>query len=60
MPIILFVNKQYSTVDPVILSQMSRFITRSNIKDVPEAIRVISKSKHPSQGIVFVLVASDG
>lgn len=59
-PIILFSDEKYFTVDPVTNSRMSRFITKSNIKDVPEAIRVVPKSKHPSQVLVFGLVASDG
>jgi len=60
MPIILFTDEKYFTVDQVQNSRTDRYITKLKIRDVPDHIRTIKKTKHPSQLMMFGLVASNG
>lgn len=59
-PNILFSDEKYFTVDPVSNSRHNRFITKQRTEEVPEAIRISQKSKHPAAVMVFGLVASNG
>ena len=60
MPVILFSDEKYFTLDPIINSRTSRFISRTKAKDAPEHIRMIKTTKHPSQIMMFGLVSSTG
>lgn len=59
-PVILFTDEKYFTVDQVQNSRTDRYITTLRVKDVPDHIRTIQKSKHPSQLMMFGLIASNG
>ena len=59
-PIILFTDEKYFTVDPVASSRTARDLTKGRARDVADNIRVVQKTKHPSQIMVFGLVTSDG
>ena len=59
-PVILFTDEKYFAVDQVQNSRTDRYITKSRVRDVPDHIRTIQKSKHPSQLMMFGLVASNG
>ena len=58
--ILLFVDEKYFTVDQVINSRTDRFITKKRVRDVPDAIWSVQKSKHPVQIMMFGLVSSNG
>ena len=58
-PTILFTDEKYFTVDQVASSCTSRYLTKGTAKDVADHVRVVQKSKHPSQIMVFGLVSSD-
>ncbi len=60
MPVILFSDEKYFTVNQVFNSGTDRYISSKSSKDVPHAIKSIHKSKHPAQVMVFGLVASNG
>ncbi len=60
MPVILFSDEKYFTVDPIQNSRTDRYISTLRVEDVPDNIKTKFKTKHPSQVMVFGLVASNG
>jgi hypothetical protein len=60
MPIILFSDEKYFTVDPVCNSRNNRYIMKKRSKDDPHFIRSVQKSKHPAQIMMVGLVVSNG
>ena len=59
MQVILFSNDKYFTVDQADKSRTNRYISTLKVEEVPYDISSISQTKHPSQVIVFGLVASN-
>ena len=59
-PVILFSDEKYFTVDQVSNSMFDRFISKKKVSEVPDHIKTVSKTKHPSQIMMFGLVTSDG
>ena len=59
-PIILFTDEKYFTVDPVASSRTARYLTKGRARDVAHHIRVVQKTKHISQIMIFDLVTADG
>ena len=59
-PVILFSDEKYFTVDQASNSRFDRFVSNKKFHDVPEHIKTVSKTKHPSQIMMFGLVGSDG
>lgn len=59
-PVILFSDEKYFTVDPIHNSRTDRYISTLKVEDVPDNIKTSSKTKHPSQVMVFGLIASNG
>jgi len=59
-PVILFTDEKYFTVNQVLNSRNNRYITKKRVKDVPDHVKSVKKSKHPAQIMVFGLVASNG
>lgn len=58
--ILLYSDEKYFTVDKVRNSRNDRYITDMPVRDVPDHIKSIARSKHPSHIMVFGLVSSDG
>ena len=55
-PMILCMDKEDFTIDPISNSQTNRFTSRTNAKDPPNTIRLVQTSKHLAQIMVFGLV----
>lgn len=59
-PIILYTDEKYFTVDPIINSRTCSYIAKGRAKDAPDHIRSVQTSKHPTQIMMFGLVAFNG
>ena len=59
-PVLLFTDEKYFTVDPVSNSRHDRYLSSLRVEDVPEHVRFVTQTKHPTQIMMFGLVASDG
>ena len=59
-PVILFTDEKYFSVDQVCNSRSDRYITKLRVQDVPDKVRTVNRTKHPSQLMMFGLVASNG
>ena len=57
MPIILFTNKKYFTVNPIINSRTNRYIAQGRTKVALECVRSVQNTKHPAQIMIFGLVS---
>jgi transposase len=59
-PVILFTDEKYFSVDQVCNSRSDRYITKLRVQYVPDKVRTVNRTKHPSQLMMFGLVASNG
>ena len=59
-PVLLFTDEKYFTVDPVSNSRHDRYLSSLRVEDVPDSVRFVTQTKHPTQVMMFGLVASDG
>ena len=60
MPIILFTDKKYSTVNPIINSHTNRCIAQGRTKDALDHVRLVQNTKHLAQIMIFGLVSIKG
>ena len=60
MPIILFTDKKYSTVNPIINSHTNRCIAQGRTKDALDHVRLVQNTKHLAQIMIFRLVSIKG
>jgi hypothetical protein len=58
-PVILFTDEKYFAVDQIQNCRTDRYITKLRVMGIPNHIRIIQKSKHPSHLMVFGLIASN-
>lgn len=58
--ILLFSDEKIFSVDRASNRRNDRYIAKGNTQQVPDYIKHTFKTKHPSQVMVFALVASDG
>lgn len=60
MAVIIFTDEKVFTIDSVSNSRTNRYISPKPVKEVPDSIKHVFKTKHPASVMVFGLVASDG
>ena len=59
-PLIMFTDEKVFTVDKVSNSRTDRYISSLRVEDVPEHVRIIGQTKHPTSIMMFGLICSDG
>ena len=56
----MFTDEKVFTVDKVSNRRTNRYISRLRVDDVPEHVKIIGQTKHPTYIMIFGLICSDG